>query len=121
VTPHYDSLLGKLVCWGATRAEAVARTRQALEQLAVLGPRTNVEFLRAVVSHPRFLEGRLSTSFLDEEFAARWQPPPPAPRPRRPWPPVRGCSPGRRREGRRTRALAWTSLSNWRHLGEARR
>ncbi len=73
VTPHYDSLLGKLVCWGATRPEAVARARGALARLAVLGPRTNVEFLQAVLAHPRFLEGRLSTDFLDEEFAAQWR------------------------------------------------
>jgi len=75
VTPHYDSLLGKLVCWGATRAEALARSVLALRQLAVLGPRTNIEFLRAVLEHPRFVEGRLATTFLDEEFPAEWRPP----------------------------------------------
>ncbi len=74
VTPHYDSLLGKLICWGATREEAVARAADALRSLAVLGPRTNVGFLRAVLEHPRFREGRLSTSFLDEEFAAWTEP-----------------------------------------------
>jgi geranyl-CoA carboxylase alpha subunit len=73
VSPHYDSLLGKLVCWGATRAEAVERTRLALRQLAVLGPRTNTAFLEAVIGHPRFREGRLSTSFLDEEFPPQWR------------------------------------------------
>jgi acetyl/propionyl-CoA carboxylase alpha subunit len=76
VTPHYDSLLGKLVCWGATREEAIARMVRALDGLAVLGPRTNVEFLRAVVAHPRFAEGRLSTSFLEEEFPPGWRPEP---------------------------------------------
>jgi len=75
VSPHYDSLLGKLVCWGASREEAMARARAALEGTAVLGPRTNASFLRAVLSHPRFLEGRLSTSFLDEEFPAPWTEP----------------------------------------------
>ncbi|MCK6480143.1 MAG: hypothetical protein L6R43_08315 [Planctomycetes bacterium] len=74
VTPHYDSLLGKLLCWGATRAEALARTAEALREIAVLGPRTNVEFLRAVIEHPRFAEGRLATSFLEEEFPAEWSP-----------------------------------------------
>jgi acetyl/propionyl-CoA carboxylase alpha subunit len=75
VTPHYDSLLGKLVAWGATRGEAVARSIQALRQVAILGPRTNTEFLRAVLDHPRFREGRLSTSFLGEEFPEAWRPP----------------------------------------------
>jgi acetyl/propionyl-CoA carboxylase alpha subunit len=68
VTPHYDSLLGKLVCWGASREEALERTRLALRSLAVLGPRTNVGFLLEVLGNARFREGRLSTSFLDEEF-----------------------------------------------------
>ncbi len=75
VTPHYDSLLGKLVCWGATRAEAVQRSVYALRRLVVLGPRTNIEFLRAVLEHPRFAEGRLSTTFLEEEFHSPWTPP----------------------------------------------
>jgi acetyl/propionyl-CoA carboxylase alpha subunit len=73
VTPHYDSLLGKLVCWGEDRAAATERAARALAHLVVLGPRTNVEFLRAVVEHPRFREGRLSTAFLEEEFASSWR------------------------------------------------
>jgi acetyl/propionyl-CoA carboxylase alpha subunit len=75
VGPHYDSLIGKLICWGSTRAEAIDRSVLALGRLAVLGPRTNAEFLRAVLDHPRFREGRLSTSFLDEEFAPPWRAP----------------------------------------------
>jgi acetyl/propionyl-CoA carboxylase alpha subunit len=70
VSPHYDSLLGKLVCWGATREEALARASAALGETAILGPRTNVPFLRAILDHPRFREGRLSTSFLEEESVA---------------------------------------------------
>ena len=77
VGPHYDSLLGKLVAWGATREEAVARAAAALAETAILGPRTNAAFLRDILLHPRFREGRLSTSFLDEEFAA-WSEPPPS-------------------------------------------
>jgi len=69
VSPHYDSLLGKLVCWGATREEAVARSREALDRLVVLGPRTNARFLGAVLDHPEFRAGRISTTFLDETFA----------------------------------------------------
>ncbi len=69
VTPHYDSLLGKLVCWGASRPEALERAREALAGLVVLGPRTNVSFLRAVLDHAEFRAGGVSTTFLDERFA----------------------------------------------------
>jgi acetyl/propionyl-CoA carboxylase alpha subunit len=69
VSPHYDSLLGKLIVRGDTREQAVAAARAALRQVVVLGPRTNVSFLEAVLAHPDFLAGRLSTSFLDEHFS----------------------------------------------------
>ncbi len=73
VSPHYDSLLGKLICRGETRAEAVATARAALAGLVVLGPRTNVEYLGAVLAHPAFAAGDLSTGFLDEHFS-QWAP-----------------------------------------------
>jgi acetyl-CoA carboxylase biotin carboxylase subunit len=65
VPPYYDSLLGKLIVWGADRDEAIARSRVALAELQVDGIVTNVELHRALLSNPTFLEGRMTTNMLD--------------------------------------------------------
>jgi acetyl-CoA carboxylase biotin carboxylase subunit len=70
VPPYYDSLLGKLIVWGPTRAEAIARGRVALEELVVEGLPTNVGLLRALLRNPVFLEGRMTTNLLDRVGAA---------------------------------------------------
>jgi len=66
VTPHYDPMLAKIVCRGATRDEAIARTIGALQELKVEGLRTNKDFLASVVAHPAFAAGRVHTGFVDE-------------------------------------------------------
>jgi acetyl/propionyl-CoA carboxylase alpha subunit len=75
VTPHYDSLLAKIIAHGGNRAEAAARLSAALCDLVLLGVGSNQEFLRDIVDHPIFRAGTLSTSFLPEVFPAGWQPP----------------------------------------------
>ena len=64
VSEHYDSLLLKLIASGPDRDTARARLLRALDSLVLLGPRTNVGFLRRIVAHPEFAAGRLSTDFL---------------------------------------------------------
>ncbi len=75
VTPHYDSLLAKVIATGPDRVEAAQRLRAALGRLVVLGVPCNQAFLRDIVSHPAFRAGRLTTRFLDEAFGGGWQPP----------------------------------------------
>jgi len=65
VPPYYDSLLGKLIVWGADRDEAIARSRVALAELQIGGIVTNVELHRALLTNPSFLEGRMTTNVLD--------------------------------------------------------
>jgi len=74
VTPHYDSLLAKLIATAPGRAEAAQRLFAALERLVVLGVPCNQAFLRDIVAHPAFRAGRLTTRFLDEAFAGGWRP-----------------------------------------------
>jgi acetyl-CoA carboxylase biotin carboxylase subunit len=68
VTPHYDSLLGKLIVHGATRAEAIARMREALRGLQVEGPATTAPFHLALLEHPDFLAGRVTTRWVEDVF-----------------------------------------------------
>ncbi len=68
VTIHYDSLLAKVSAWGGSREQARQRLARALNGYHIEGLTTNVDFVNAVVNHPAFAEGRLSTGFLEEYF-----------------------------------------------------
>jgi len=70
VTPWYDGLLGKLVCYGANREEARGRLVNALGELALLGVTNNAAYLRDIVATEQFRDARLSTHFIDEFFSA---------------------------------------------------
>jgi acetyl-CoA carboxylase biotin carboxylase subunit len=65
VPPYYDSLLGKLVIWGPTRADAIARARAAVEELVIDGIVTNVDIHRAVLANESFASGAFTTNMLD--------------------------------------------------------
>jgi len=66
VPPYYDSLLGKLIVWGATRAEAIARSRAALHELEIDGVATTRDFFLGLLESPAFLSGAVTTSMLDD-------------------------------------------------------
>lgn len=63
---HYDPLIAKLITWGQTRDEAMQRLHAALQGLQIAGLPTNVEFLKRLVTHPKFLEGGFTTAFLEQ-------------------------------------------------------
>jgi acetyl-CoA carboxylase biotin carboxylase subunit len=67
VSVHYDPLLAKLIAWGETRDAARRRALAALRSYPVLGIRTNIALLIALLEHPRFMAGALDTGFLDAE------------------------------------------------------
>jgi propionyl-CoA carboxylase alpha chain len=74
VSMHYDPMLAKLVTHGDTRDEAIARMQDALDAYYIRGVSHNISFLNAVISHPRFREGRLSTGFIAEEYPDGFHP-----------------------------------------------
>ena len=65
IPPYYDSLLGKLIVWGPTRAAAIARGKAALGELVVEGVVTNIAIHRALLVSEPFLEGRFTTNLMD--------------------------------------------------------
>jgi 3-methylcrotonyl-CoA carboxylase alpha subunit len=67
---HYDPLVAKLIADGPTREVARRRAVEALRDYPILGIRTNVAFLIAILEHPRFVAGDIDTRFLDVEGAA---------------------------------------------------
>ncbi|MEX2626332.1 MAG: biotin/lipoyl-containing protein, partial [Ilumatobacteraceae bacterium] len=66
ISPHYDSMVAKVIAHGATRDDAVRRLAGALRDARLHGPVTNLAQLRRILDHPEFLAGRLHTEFLDE-------------------------------------------------------
>ena len=69
ITVHYDPLMSKLCAHGPTREAARGHMLDALDRFEVAGIESNIAFLSAVLDHPRWRAGRLSTQFIDEEFA----------------------------------------------------
>ena len=68
ISMFYDPMIAKLVTFGNDRAEAIDKMAAALDRTRIRGVGHNVDFLAAVMAHPRFREGRLSTGFIAEEF-----------------------------------------------------
>ncbi|MGA2421439.1 MAG: acetyl-CoA carboxylase biotin carboxylase subunit, partial [Candidatus Acidiferrum sp.] len=66
VPNDYDPLLGKLIAWGNSREEAIARLRRALEEYTITGIKTNVGLFRRILSEPDFLRSEIHTTWLDE-------------------------------------------------------
>jgi acetyl-CoA carboxylase biotin carboxylase subunit len=67
---HYDSLLSKLIVWGADREQARKRLLRALDEFVLEGPHCNLGFHRWLAAHPEFAAGNLSTRFVEEHFRA---------------------------------------------------
>jgi 3-methylcrotonyl-CoA carboxylase alpha subunit len=70
ITPHYDSMIAKLIVHGATRAEALARLDEALAGTHIVGLSTNVQFLRRVVQSRSFAGADLDTALIQREAQA---------------------------------------------------
>lgn len=65
ISPHYDSMVAKVIAHGPTRDAALRRLGAALRDTRIHGPTTNLEQLRAVLEHPEFVAGDADTGFLD--------------------------------------------------------
>jgi acetyl-CoA carboxylase biotin carboxylase subunit len=61
---EYDPLISKLAVWGSDRQQVLTRMLRALEEYRILGIRTNISYLRDIVSHPRFIAGDYDTRFI---------------------------------------------------------
>lgn len=66
VPNDYDPLLSKLIAWGNSREETVARLRRALDEYTITGIRTNAGLFRRILEEPEFLRGEIHTRWLDE-------------------------------------------------------
>ncbi|WP_133126834.1 acetyl/propionyl/methylcrotonyl-CoA carboxylase subunit alpha [Legionella nagasakiensis] len=67
ITRHYDPMIAKLIAWGEDREQALHRLQQGLKNYHLGGVKTNIAFLQAIISHPRFVHAQLCTDFLIQE------------------------------------------------------
>jgi acetyl-CoA carboxylase, biotin carboxylase subunit len=65
VSPHYDSMIGKLIVHQATRSEAIECMLRALDELRIEGIQTTVPLYRKILGHAAFVEGRIDTTFVE--------------------------------------------------------
>ena len=68
VSMFYDPMIAKVVTFGDTREQAITQMNDALDAYYIRGVSHNIGFLNALIAHPRFLEGRLTTNFIAEEY-----------------------------------------------------
>jgi acetyl-CoA carboxylase biotin carboxylase subunit len=67
---HYDSLLGKLIVWAETRAQAIERMRRALHELRIVGVETSREFHLRVMDHADYRTGAVNIQWLEQHLPA---------------------------------------------------
>ncbi|MBA4747326.1 MAG: acetyl/propionyl/methylcrotonyl-CoA carboxylase subunit alpha [Sphingopyxis sp.] len=68
VSIFYDPMIAKLITWGQTREEAADKQIAALDRFEIEGLGHNIDFLSAIMQHPRFRSGELTTGFIAEEY-----------------------------------------------------
>ena len=66
VTPYFDSMIAKLICWGKTFDEAISVTKAALDYFEISGVKTTIPLLKEIMKDPKFKEGMFTTKYLQE-------------------------------------------------------
>ncbi len=66
ISPYYDSLLVKITTNGTTINETISKMRRALDEVSVVGVKTNISFLKNIIEHPKFAEGTYDTTFIQD-------------------------------------------------------
>jgi len=73
IPPFYDSMIAKLIVWGATRQQAIARMTRALDEFIIEGVKTTIPFHQEVMRSTEFIDGKFGTDFINNFFKARTQ------------------------------------------------
>jgi acetyl-CoA carboxylase, biotin carboxylase subunit len=71
IPPYYDSMIGKLICFGSTRKEALERAYRALSEYLIRGIKTTIPLHKAIMADPVFIEGKATTAYMEELFPDR--------------------------------------------------
>jgi acetyl-CoA carboxylase biotin carboxylase subunit len=69
IPPYYDSMIGKLICYGRDRPTAIQRTYRALSEYLIRGVKTTIPLHKAIMCDPTFIEGKATTAYMEDFFA----------------------------------------------------
>jgi acetyl-CoA carboxylase biotin carboxylase subunit len=69
ISPYYDSMIAKLICWGEDRSEAILRMRRALQEYVIMGVKHNIPFHQNLMNSFSFMAGKFDTKFVEERFS----------------------------------------------------
>lgn len=70
VTPHYDSMIAKVIVWDETRFRAIRKMLITLKETVIFGVRTNIPYLIEILNHPDFIDEKMTTQFIDKYFSS---------------------------------------------------
>ncbi|MGM0666509.1 MAG: acetyl-CoA carboxylase biotin carboxylase subunit [Bacteroidota bacterium] len=70
IAANFDSMIAKLIIYGEDRKDALANCKQALDQVWIKGCKTTLPFFRMLIRNPRFLDGTITTSFIENEMSS---------------------------------------------------
>ncbi|MEM9952107.1 MAG: acetyl-CoA carboxylase biotin carboxylase subunit [Chloroflexota bacterium] len=76
ITIHYDPMIAKIIVHDRTRDDAIQRMQQTLHDTVILGTTTNIDFLQVLLAHPAFIDGQVTTRFVDDNLASLLPPEP---------------------------------------------
>ena len=68
IPPTYDSMIGKVIVWGKDRDEAISRMKRALDEMVIMGVKTNIEFQKTILNNENFINNNIDTSFIEREI-----------------------------------------------------
>jgi acetyl/propionyl-CoA carboxylase alpha subunit len=69
ITPFYDPMIAKVIVWDENRPRAIQKTKQVLMNSVVFGVHTNIPYLLEILSHPEFVQGTMTTRFIEKNFS----------------------------------------------------
>lgn len=69
ITSHYDPMIAKVIVWDENRHRSILKMRKVLQDSVVFGVHTNIPYLLEILSHPEFVNGTMTTRFIEKNFA----------------------------------------------------
>jgi acetyl-CoA carboxylase biotin carboxylase subunit len=74
ITPFYDPMIAKTIVWDEDRPRAIRKMLQVLDECVIFGVRSNIPYLKAILSHPEFQNGSMTTQFIQKNFPEGLEP-----------------------------------------------